>query len=128
MTFPDPKKPARGARRLPRRALGRDVRLRAAARRHDPRDRERARREGPLRRRVAPAEIERLKAWVEAGGALFLIADHAPFGSAAHGLAAAFGVETIDGHVRDEAHAATELPGPYFLEFTRANGLLGDHP
>ncbi len=74
------------------------------------------------------AEIERIRTWVEGGGALFLIADHAPFGSAAKSLAAAFGVAMIDGHVRDEAHAARELPGPYFLEFTRENALLGDHP
>lgn len=76
----------------------------------------------------SPAEVEHLRSWVAAGGALFLIADHAPFGSAAASLAAALGVEMIDGHVRDEAHQALELPGPFFLEFTPANGLLGQHP
>lgn len=76
----------------------------------------------------APEEIARLRAWIEAGGSLLLITDHKPFGTAARALAASFGIEMSDGHVRDEKHAARELPGPYFLEFTRANGLLGDHP
>lgn len=76
----------------------------------------------------SPAEVEHLRSWVAAGGSLLLIADHAPFGSAAADLSAAFGVEMIDGHVRDEAHKAPELPGPFFLEFTPANGLLGQHP
>ncbi len=76
----------------------------------------------------SPAEVERLRSWVAAGGSLFLIADHAPFGSAAASLSAALGVEMIDGHVRDADHRAAELPGPFFLEFTRDNGLLGQHP
>jgi hypothetical protein len=76
----------------------------------------------------SPAEVERLRSWVAAGGSLFLIADHAPFGSAAASLSAAFGVEMIDGHVRDAEHRAAELPGPFFLEFTRDNALLGQHP
>lgn len=74
------------------------------------------------------AEVEHLRSWVAAGGSLFLIADHAPFGSAAASLASALGVEMIDGHVQDAKHQAAELPGPFFLEFTRANGLLGEHP
>jgi len=75
-----------------------------------------------------PAEIARLHAWIEGGGSLLLITDHKPFGTAARALAASFGIEMSDGHVRDTEHAARELPGPDFLEFTRANGLLGDHP
>jgi len=74
-----------------------------------------------------PAESERLRAWVESGGALFLIADHAPFGSAARSLAGAFGVEMLDGHVEDAGNAAPELPGAAFIEFTRAKGTLADH-
>lgn len=81
----------------------------------------------PAESAFAPEEIARLRAWVEAGGSLLLIADHKPFGTAARALAASFGIEMSDGHVRDEKHAARELPGPYFLEFTRENGLLGDH-
>lgn len=82
----------------------------------------------PAESAFAPEEIARLRAWVESGGSLLLITDHKPFGTAARALAASFDIEMSDGHVRDEAHAARELPGPYFLEFTRANGLLGDHP
>ena len=76
----------------------------------------------------SPAEVENLRSWVAAGGSLFLIADHAPFGSAARSLASALGVEMIDGHVRDAEHQADGLPGPFFLAFTRASGLLGQHP
>lgn len=84
--------------------------------------------EKPTDAAFSPEEIERLRSWIASGGSLFLIADHAPFGSAAASLASALGVEMIDGHVRDAAHQAGELPGPFFLEFTRANGLLGQHP
>jgi hypothetical protein len=73
-------------------------------------------------------EVAAVRDWVAAGGSLFLIADHAPFGSAAAGLAAAFGVTMVDGHVSDAQHQAKELPGPAFLEFTREVGTLGDHP
>ncbi len=74
------------------------------------------------------SEINTLRSWVAAGGSLLLIADHAPFGSAAKALAAAFDVEMVDGHVRDPEHRASELPGPFFLEFSEKNGLLGKHP
>ena len=43
-------------------------------------------------------EIAVLHGWVEKGGALFLIADHAPFPAAASDLARAFGVEFSNGH------------------------------
>jgi len=76
----------------------------------------------------SPAEAEHLRSWILAGGSLFLIADHEPFGTAAGSLASALGIEMIDGHVRDAKNQAPELPGPSFLEFTRANGLLGEHP
>lgn len=74
-----------------------------------------------------PGEIQALRQWVEGGGSLFLIADHAPFGTAAQSLAEAFGIRMSDGHVRDAQHQAAQLPGPYFIEFTAASGLLGDH-
>jgi hypothetical protein len=84
--------------------------------------------EQPQQPAFTPAEIEAVREWVKAGGALLLIADHAPFGAAAAELSAAFGVRMLDGHVRDAAHRATELPGPFFLEFTADNGGLGEHP
>jgi len=81
---------------------------------------------------AAPAfsreEIAALVAWIEAGGSLFLIADHAPFGSAAAELGAAVGVTLHDGSVDDAAHQAPGLPCPFFLRFSRDDGLLGEHP
>jgi hypothetical protein len=43
-------------------------------------------------------EIAALQSWVEKGGSLFLIADHAPFPAAASDLAKAFGVEFCNGY------------------------------
>jgi hypothetical protein len=46
------------------------------------------------------AEIAALRAWVEQGGALFLIVDHPPFPGAAGELARAFGVGFRNGYAR----------------------------
>jgi hypothetical protein len=46
-----------------------------------------------------PDEIAAVRQWVENGGSLLLIADHAPFGLAARPLAAAFGVDMAAGFV-----------------------------
>jgi len=48
----------------------------------------------------APDEIAAVRAWVEKGGSLFLIADHMPFAGAAGELAGAFGVEFSNGYAR----------------------------
>ncbi len=45
-------------------------------------------------------EIGALHGWVETGGSLFLIADHAPFPAAAHDLAKAFDVEFRNGYAK----------------------------
>lgn len=84
--------------------------------------------ENPEDPAFTPAEIAAVREWVAGGGSLFLIADHAPFGAAASVLAEAFGVRMLDGHVRDAKNRAAELPGPFFLEFTRDAGTLLDHP
>jgi hypothetical protein len=47
-----------------------------------------------------PEEIAAVRAWVEKGGALFLIVDHMPFPGAAGELAKAFGVEFSNGYAR----------------------------
>ena len=47
-----------------------------------------------------PREIAAVRAWVERGGSLFLIADHMPFAGAASELAKAFGVEFSNGYAR----------------------------
>jgi hypothetical protein len=69
-----------------------------------------------------PAEIEAVSAWVEGGGALLLVADHAPFGESARALAARLGVTMHGGFV--------EVPGEKSdpLEFSRANHRLAYHP
>lgn len=45
-------------------------------------------------------EIAAVRAWVDGGGSLFLIADHMPFPGAASDLAAAFGVTFSNGYAR----------------------------
>ena len=69
-----------------------------------------------------PEEIRVVHDWVAAGGSLLFIADHAPFGQAASGLADALGVTMHRGFVE----VPGELSDP--LLFSSANGRLGDHP
>lgn len=68
------------------------------------------------------AEVAIVRSWVEGGGSLLLIADHAPFGEAAADLGAAFGVMMRKGFV--------EVPGEPSdpLVFSAQNGRLGEHP
>jgi hypothetical protein len=68
------------------------------------------------------AEIAVVQSWVERGGSLLLVADHAPFGEAAAGLSAAFGVTMHKGFVE----VPDESSDP--LLFSKENGRLGDHP
>ncbi len=68
------------------------------------------------------AEIEVIRSWVEHGGSLLLIADHAPFGEAAADLASAFGVTMHRGFVE----VPDESSDP--LVFSADKGRLGDHP
>jgi hypothetical protein len=72
-----------------------------------------------------PEEDAAVVRWVRAGGALLLIADHAPFGSAAARLAAGFGVTM---HLRfardDDFHDGWDNER---LEFSRGNRLLADN-
>lgn len=70
-------------------------------------------------------ECDAVRDWVRAGGALLLIADHTPFGSAAERLAKRFGVEMGKGFAFDLANSEGN---PTVLVFSRENGLLGDHP
>ncbi|MDI6809129.1 MAG: hypothetical protein QME66_09140 [Candidatus Eisenbacteria bacterium] len=67
-------------------------------------------------------EIRVIRSWVELGGSLLLIADHAPFGESAKALAAAFGIRMNGGYVE----VPNEQSDP--LLFTSENGRLGDHP
>ncbi len=71
-------------------------------------------------------ECEVLRQWVDGGGALLLVTDHAPMGSAALGLAKKFGVEMSTGATFDPANCAEDRPAS--LMFTQENKLLADHP
>jgi hypothetical protein len=71
------------------------------------------------------AEDSVLVRWVRDGGSLLLIADHAPFGSAAAALASAFGVTMYLTFARDDEHSGWDNER---LIFSRANGLLATHP
>lgn len=72
-------------------------------------------------------ECDAVAEWVRAGGALLLIADHAPFGSAAENLAKRFGVDMSKGHTIDRAHADQESGNPSWIFYTGDHGLLADH-
>lgn len=67
----------------------------------------------------APEEVAALRAWVEAGGGLWLIADHMPFAGAAAELGAAFGFELANGFALRSGHQGPDL-------FTRAEGIAAD--
>lgn len=71
------------------------------------------------------AECDVVRAWVDGGGSLLLISDHAPFGSAAEILANQFGVDFGKGFVYDVEHHAPG-GGPTMLMFEKDQ--LGEHP
>jgi hypothetical protein len=72
------------------------------------------------------AECDSVRSWVGSGGGLLLITDHYPFGGSAAGLAERFGVGITRGITEDPEHS--DGGSPYFLVFTRENGLILDHP
>lgn len=75
----------------------------------------------PVHPAFTDAEVAAVRAWVEAGGALFLIADHMPFPAAAQSLGAAFGMEFSNGYARNGS-------GQGGITFSRADGSLLAHP
>ncbi len=81
--------------------------------------------EGADKSAFTDAEIQAVHDWVKSGGALLLIADHAPFGGAAAALANKFGVEMSKGYTFDEQNAVAESPS--HLIFSRENKLLASH-
>jgi hypothetical protein len=74
-----------------------------------------------------PGEVALVRQWVERGGSLLLVADHAPFGQAARPLAAAFGVRMGGGFV-EVPRSSPARAGPGSLAFTAESGLLRPHP
>ncbi len=70
------------------------------------------------------AEAASLEAWVRDGGRLLLIADHTPFGAAAEGLAARFGVKMGTGY----AFALTPGGDELTTNLVYPAEAFGDHP
>lgn len=78
-------------------------------------------------------EIAAVRAWVEAGGRLLLIADHMPLAGSAAKLAAAFGASFTDGFAYKAApagatEAATTAARATPTLFVPADGTLPAHP
>jgi len=78
----------------------------------------------PAQSAFTAAEIAAVLQWVEAGGALLLIADHQPFPAAAAELARAFGFIFYNGYVLDTSRQQNQG----FVTFSRAQGSLLPHP
>lgn len=81
--------------------------------------------EGADRSAFTEEECDVVRDWVKGGGALLLIADHAPFGAAAESLGKRFGVEMSKGYTFDPENY---FKGPSTLIFSRENKRLLDHP
>lgn len=73
-------------------------------------------------------ECDAVRDWVKGGGSLLLIADHAPSASAMDSLAVRFGVDFGKGKTLDIRRVDPETGNMGCILFTRALGLLGDHP
>lgn len=71
-------------------------------------------------------EADAVRDWVREGGALLLVADHAPIGAANAVLGKRFGVEMSNAYTVDPANTAPEDNNPGFIVYTRERGL-GDH-
>jgi hypothetical protein len=72
-------------------------------------------------------ECDVVRDWVDAGGSLLLITDHAPMGAAAKNLGKRCGVQMSTGVTVDEKNYEPS-GNPSWLVFSRENKLLGDHP
>lgn len=73
-----------------------------------------------------PAECDAVNSWVRAGGSLLLIADHHPWGASNETLARRLGIDMGMSATFDPANSETYRPA--WINYTRVNGLLGDHP
>jgi len=82
--------------------------------------------EGADKAAFTDEEIQAVQDWVKGGGALLLIADHAPFGGAAAALAGRFGVDMSKGYTFDPKNSVAGSPTQ--LIFSRENKLLASHP
>lgn len=73
-------------------------------------------------------ECDAVRDWVRRGGALLLIADHAPVGGATQILGERFGIDMSKQFTIDEQNYEKETQNPGFIVYTRESGRLGDHP
>jgi len=76
----------------------------------------------------SPEESDAVRDWVKQGGALLLIADHAPMGSAAQNLGERFGIDMSRQYTVDVQNYDKESENPGFIVYTRESGRLADHP
>lgn len=74
------------------------------------------------------AECDAIQAYVTGGGALLLVTDHFPFGSAVEALGRRFGVEMSKGMTVDSVAFDKDSKDESQLVFSRNNGLLVAHP
>lgn len=72
-------------------------------------------------------ECDAVRDWVRDGGALLLIADHAPAGAAAEILGLRFGVNMSKGFTADPINYDRVAFNPSWIRFSRAQKNLGDH-
>lgn len=79
-----------------------------------------------------PAEIDALHDWVNNGGSLILLSEHAPIDKSMTPVLNKFGIQSSIGIVWDSLNCDKTIPMKGFqtlLKFNKANGLLNtDHP
>ena len=73
-------------------------------------------------------ECDVVRDWVRQGGALLLIADHAPVGGANQILGERFGINMSKQFTADEQNFEKDTQNPGFIVYTRESGRLADHP
>jgi hypothetical protein len=73
------------------------------------------------------AECDAVRDWVNRGGALLLIADHAPAGAANQILGDRFGVNMSKMFTIDNQNFEKDTNNPGFIVYTRESGRLADH-
>ncbi|HEX6190441.1 MAG TPA: DUF4350 domain-containing protein [Pyrinomonadaceae bacterium] len=72
-------------------------------------------------------ECDAVRDWVKKGGALLLVADHAPVGGANQILGEEFGIDMSKQYTADEQNYEKETQNPGFIVYTRESGRLADH-
>ncbi len=83
--------------------------------------------EPPANSAFTDAECDAVHDWVRSGGSLLLIADHAPYGSAASALGRRFGVDMSATATADEQNYYVPFGNPGFIVYKKADGRIADH-